>query len=184
MKRAARRLGAVLLAVAITLAVAGLSRAPYRISGEDEALLRLSWRMRAERAGECRRPTEEELEALPPHMRNPDACVGPVRPFRLHVRLDGRTVLDERIRPAGARGDRPVYVFRQVPLEPGEHRVRIAFRQEEHRDEPVGAGGPPAGGEAVRLDLRRTLRVGPREIVLVTLGGEGGELVVRRGGER
>lgn len=181
-----RRIGAGLLAAAATLALAGLSRAPYRAAGDDEARVRLSWRVRAEQAGECRRPTEEELEALPPHMRNPEACVGSLRPFRLRVRVDGRTVVDDRVRPGGARGDRPVYVFREVAVAPGERRLRVTFEQERGPGRGPGAeterDEPDAGAEAaLRLELREAIRLGPREVALVTLDDGRGELVVRRG---
>lgn len=182
------KLAAGLLAAAAVLALAGLSRMPYRASGDDQALIRLSWRIRAEQMGaECRRPSQEELEALPPHMRNPDACVGSLRPFRLRVRVDDRTVLDDRVRPGGARRDRPVYVFRDVEVAPGERRVEITFRQEVD-----GAGESARAGEGpdedappgVALELRRTLRVGIREVVLITLDDGRGRLVVRRGQDR
>ncbi|NIP58452.1 MAG: hypothetical protein GWM92_09285 [Gemmatimonadetes bacterium] len=183
MRSGARKLGAVLLAAAAALALAGLSRMPYRASGDDQALLRLSWRIRAEQTGaECRRPSEEELEALPLHMRNPDGCVGSLRPFRLRVRVDGRTVVDDRVRPAGARGDRPVYVFRDVAVSAGERRVHLTFDQEdgpggETAGEPVEADEPPMG-----LELRRTIHLAPREVALVTLDDGRGELVVRGAG--
>jgi len=177
-----RKLGAGLLAAGAAVALAGLSRMPYPASGDDQAVLRLSWRIRAEQMGaECRRPSQEELEALPPHMRNPDACVGSLRPFRLRVRVDGRTVVDDRVRPGGARGDRPVYVFRDVPVTPGERRVHLTFEQEEGPGRE-SAGEPGEGEERPEgLEIHRTIRLSPREVALVTLDDGRGELVVRRG---
>ncbi len=171
-----RGLGAVVVVVSF-LTLGGLTRLPYRVNGEEEARVRLTWRIRGEQTGGCRTPTAGELERLPPHMRNPDACVGPVPPFHLEVAVDGRTVVGDTIRPAGARGDRPVYVFRDVAVSPGTHRIRVRFEQEE----APGAGREDDDRpEPVRLGLERELRLEARDVVLVTLDPERMELVVRR----
>lgn len=159
------------------LALGGLTRLPYRAHPDDDARLRLSWRIRGEQAGGCRTPTAEELERLPPHMRNPDACVGSVPPFHLEVVADDRPVVSDTVRPSGARGDRPVYVFRDVALSPGLHRIRVRFEQEAVPG--TGERGDD-GPEPVRLTLERTIRLSARQIVLVTLHPERLELVVRR----
>lgn len=178
MRRWARRTGALALAGAFVLGLGTLTRLPYRVAGEDEARVRLSWRIRGEQAGGCRTPTAEELEALPVHMRNPDACVGSVPPFRLRVEVDGRVVLDDEVRPSGARGDRPVYVFRDLPVGSGAHRVRIHFVQQEGAD--AGDAGTGGTRRPLRLELDRELRLGPRQIALVTLDADRMELVVLR----
>ena len=45
-----------------------------RLLGADEALLSVSFSHAAERIGECRRLSQEELNELPPNMRRPDEC--------------------------------------------------------------------------------------------------------------
>ena len=55
--------------------IAYLSAAPgYRLLGESEAMLSLSFSHAAERVEACRRLSQEELQSLPPNMRKPDDC--------------------------------------------------------------------------------------------------------------
>lgn len=170
----ARLAGGILAALAVLLAVAALTRVPYRIAADDEAQLRLSWRLRSDQVGVCVRPTPEELADLPRHMQNPDACSGTVPPFRLQVRVDGRTVVDDRVRPGGARADRPMYVLRELPVTPGPHQLEISFGLE---SSPEVQEHPAM--ERLRLDLEAEVVFGAREIVLVTLDPGTLSLVLR-----
>lgn len=169
---AIRRVGAASLSAAVALALAGLSRVPTVHADGGEALLRLSWRLRGARVEQCRPRTPDELEALAAHMRTPEVCVGVNAAYELTVELDGREVVRDTVRPAGARADRPVYVFRDVPVAPGSHSVEVALRA------LVPEGADAAGGVG-RLALEEEIRIGPAEIALVTLDPEGIHLVVR-----
>ena len=131
-------LGALLVAFLCAGLVAGTGL-PYQAEVGDHALVRLSWRAVGERVEACRRPSEEELAALPPHMRRAEICEGRMTPFRLAVAIDGEELLDERILPSGTRQDRPVYVLREFPVAQGPHRLRVAFAEEL----PEGAGRAP-----------------------------------------
>lgn len=161
-----RALGAV-LCVGLAAAMVGLSSVPWPVHEETHGLIRLSWRMRGEVVEACRQRSAEELEELPAHMRNPEACEGRATTYRLRVTVDGEERSDELVRPAGARGDRPIYVFRDVPVAPGSHTVVVAFV-------PVDSAATSAP-----LELDATVEVEPREIVLITFDPEVQGLVVR-----
>jgi hypothetical protein len=167
------RASAVGLALVGALLLAALSDLP--IPGEDPetAVLRLSWRLRGQEAGECPRPTAGELERLPPHMRNPDACVGPLPSYDLHVWIDEELRVQEVVSARGARGDRPLYVYRDLPVPPGSHRVRVLF---ERRLEEVGE----VLDMGTTLILDGEVLVAPRTVTLVTRSGETGRLEFRR----
>lgn len=163
--------------VAAVLLVAGLSRVPYTAHDDPDALLRLSWRIQGNAVEACRALGTEEMEELPVHMRNPDACQRRGRSYRLRVWTDGRILVDRVVEPSGARGDRPVYVFDEAPLSPGRHELRVVFEplaqpgetgsaDPSERTEPV----EPAG-EALRYE--DTVEVGAGEVVLVTLRTDG-----------
>lgn len=160
----ARIVGGV-LALLLTGAVVGLSRMPYVVESSDAASVRLSWRFRATME-ECRELSEEELAELPVHMRRPVVCERRVPPHRLRVEVDGRLLLDEVVRSAGAQQDRPLYVFREISVEPGRRRVRVRFERVD-------------GGEREReeLTLETTLDLEPREVGLI--GYDPGEGVLR-----
>lgn len=156
-----------LVAVACTVVLGALSRQPIPDTGEPEAALRFSWRFRSEEVGDCRRPTEQEMEELPAHMRNPNACVGQIPDYRLLIRVNGDERFDDRVRASGARGDRPLFVYRELRLRPGTHDVQVRF-------------SPEDGSDAVSLDLESELTLGTNEVLLVTRNEDTGTLEVVR----
>jgi hypothetical protein len=121
---------------------------------------------------ECRQLSEEELANLPIHMRNPEACIGRIAPYHLQVGLDGALIMQDTVYPAGARGDRPIFVFRDFPVEPGTLRVQVRFDPLLH---PGTAAGP--GAIPLFLDTEAIAEVG--RILLVTLDEDGKTLLVR-----
>ena len=160
---------AVFVTCAAVFALGALSRVPYTPADAENGVLRVSWRARGERVTECRRLTPEELEALPLHMRRPEACEGRIAPYRLRVSIDGAVVADTVIRPAGARQDRPIYVLRDIALAPGEYAVDVAFARE----------GAPA-----HLALQAVVEIRPGEIALVTYDPARNALVLRTAQDR
>lgn len=145
------------LAIAITAGTAALSRVPYRAEPTDRAVLRLSWRYQRTSEEDCRRPTPAELEELPAHMRNPNACVRDPRSYALTLALDGAVVLQKTLEPAGARRDRPVVVYEEVTLSAGEHRVDVRF------EEWAEGGDAPDR----TLSWSRSLSIRPHEVVVI-----------------
>jgi hypothetical protein len=84
------------------------------------------------------------------------------------VSIDGETVFEGSIRPAGARADRPAYVFQEFALAPGEHRLEIRFE-------------PDVESARVSPTLDERIDLAPREILLVTRESETGRLSLHRG---
>jgi hypothetical protein len=166
--RPAELLRALAFTVVLTLPLAALARAPYTPPGAEGAVLRLAWRSNIQAEQSCRPRTPAELEALPVHMRTPEICTADRASFRLVVRLDDRQADTVPVAPGGAKGDRPVFVLREVTLPPGVHRVRVSFERE--------ANGS-AEGHTLRLDTTLVFTAGA--IHLVTLDAEARRLVVR-----
>jgi hypothetical protein len=164
-----RRLAAVALTALLLGGVAGLAQAPYDPPGAEDAVLRLSGRYRGERVERCRDRTAEELAALPAHMRTPQLCEGSLLAYHVIIRVDDAAPDTLRVLPGGARGDRPIFVFREVRLEPGTRRIRVVF-------EPTS----PAGVQPVEpLLLERVLDAAPGAVHLVTLDAVARSLVHR-----
>lgn len=161
------------VALALTAGTVALSRIPTAFSLPDDALLRLSWKMKGITAQACRTRTPEELEKLPVHMRDPRACIGHIASYHLGVRVDGVLALDDTVAPAGARGDRPLTLLRDLPLKPGSHRVAVAF-------DAILPDTVPPPEEGIRsLSWSGTVVVGSRAVALITLGDEGRALEYR-----
>lgn len=174
----ARRAAAVLVAVAATAAVAWLSRLPseFGSSGDRNATIRLSWRAAGVPVEDCRTRTEKELAALPVHMRSPQECTRALAPFELAVALGGNPVVRDTVFPKGARGDRPVYVFRDLPAAAGRVPISITF-------EALAGEEAQADEAPTRYAWDGVVEVAAGHVALVTLDGEG-KLVVRTSGMR
>jgi hypothetical protein len=132
----------------------------------DQALLRLSWSLVGEQISTTL--SAEELEKLPIHMRPQDGVAEstPV-PYRLEVSIDGQVVRDERVYAAGLKGDRPMYVLYDTPLDPGQHKLNITFEPAE----------PIEGAVIYRFDDRVSLEAG--HITVVDIEPGRAEMILR-----
>ncbi len=164
-----RRAAAALLAIAATTGIAWLSTAPTDFLGDAGAAVRLSWRVDGVPVEACRTRTEEELAALPVHMRSPLECERTLAPFALDVDLGGRPVVRDTVFPRGVRGDRPLYVFRDFPVAPGRTAVSVRF-------EALAADG--AEGVPTRYRWNGEVQLNSGDVALVTMG-EDGQLELR-----
>lgn len=155
-----RTLAAAAVSLALALGLALCSRLPYVAEPSDQARVRLSWRAALERVEVCREPSAEEQAALPPHMRRPRICEGRTLPFRLRVSLDGERRFDALIRAAGARADRPAYVYQELRVAPGEHRLQVSFATEDVET--------PDAEPRLALALDEAVTLAARDVLLVT----------------
>ncbi len=160
------------LALVFALGLAWLSQIPTSYAGPEDAMLRLSWRVQGTMIEECRTRTPEELEALAPHMRTPRVCTGRGADYELSVEVDERAVARDTLRAAGARRDRPVYVFREIDLEPGSYEVTVDFRALV----PPGFAG---SSQPLAYGFDGAVSLGPAQIALLTVDSSGRALVLR-----
>jgi hypothetical protein len=167
------------VAVGMLVFLGALTRFGYVAEPANEAELRLAWRARAPLVEECRRLTDAEREALPVHMRRDVVCEGRVASYRLRVEVDGVVRRESVVKGAGARGDRPLYVFEALRLTPGERGVRVVF--ERVGDAGGDANGDGNGNGAIpdRLELDTAVAFGPGNVVLVTYDPNARGLVLR-----
>lgn len=174
------RAGAVVVTLAGAAALAALSAWPMPGDPAEHALLRLDWRLRGEEAGDCLRPRQEDLERLPLHMRNPDACLGAVPPYHLRLWVDDALVVDDVVRGGGAREDRPLTVYRAVPVTPGARRIRAEFVRdaetlaEEEEEDDDDDEKPP-----VALHVESEAMLEPGRVLLIVRRQDTGTLEVR-----
>lgn len=162
------RAAGLALGLAATASIVRGSYVAMTLHGSDQAMLRLAWSARPERIERCRQLSEEELARLPAHMRQPVSCEGASAQYRLTVRDEGRLVVERVVRGGGLRQDRRLYVFQELPLPPGDRRIEVRFDRLDSGDSESVNHQP--GGETVpaHLALDQRVRVGPREVILVT----------------
>lgn len=124
------------LAYLLFAAVLGVfSAAPsYTYLEPDRALIKLSFSHAAQRKGECRRLTPEEIAALPPNMRRTQDCPRERLPVLVELVLDGRVVARELLPPAGLHGDGASAVYRRFPVTTGRHRLVARLRDSDRTE--------------------------------------------------
>ena len=183
------------LGLAAMAAIVWGANAPITVHGSDQAILRLAWSARPERIENCRQQSDEELARLPAHMRQPVVCEGVSAQYRLTVRREGRVVAHRIVRGGGLRQDRRIYVFHELPLDPGSSSIEVRFdridsdsgrvtRSEERNEAHEGTedrhdrrerGADRQGeGETVppHMVFAQRVNVEPREVILITYSPE------------
>ena len=125
MTRTLRRVIALLLGGLALAALVGLSRAPYRIAGGTEALLRLSWSGRPERVERCRKLSDEELAKVPAHMRQRVQCEGHSARYVVRVLGNATPLSIDTVTGGGLRGDRAIHMLREYRLPAGAHAIAV-----------------------------------------------------------
>lgn len=101
------------------------NRPVYTHLDPDLALIKLSVIHSAHRKGECRRRTKEELEALNPNMRKPYDCPRERLPIHLELLLDGESLYDEILQPAGLSKGSQTRAYSRMSAAPGEHELTV-----------------------------------------------------------
>lgn len=162
----------VLCTALLVLGIAGIARAPYTPAGHDQAWLRFSWRMTVAAKEHCRPRTQQELDALPVHMRTPEVCTPDTASYALAVAIDDQPVESIELARGGLKGDRPLFVLEQRALSPGKHRIRVAVE----RRNGTGTQGLAA--------LDTTLALEHGTVQLITLAADGRTLEARTSAQK
>jgi hypothetical protein len=162
-----RAIAVVLASVLAMAAISGLTRAPWTPPGSDAAVLRFSWRMNIQAREHCRARTAAELEALPVHMRTPEVCEADDAGYYLITRLDGAAPDTLVLARGGVRGDRPLFVMRDLRLEPGSYEVMVELRR------------VSAEGSVVLAALDTSVTLAPGQVRLITSSDAGDALMIR-----
>src|SRR6516225_11685714 len=126
----ALRLAAQFAMIAVLFAaVAWFSDHPaYRQIPESTAVMMLTFVHGADRRGECRRLTPDEIAKLPPNMRRVQDCPRVRRPIYVELDLDGRNIYHADLPPTGIAGDGPSRVYQRFVLPAGKYDVAVRMR--------------------------------------------------------
>jgi hypothetical protein len=121
-----RFLGQAVLYGLFALAIGYLSTAPaYTHLAPGEALLKLSFSHGAQRVGDCRDRSDEELAKLPPNMRIRQDCPRERAPVIVELELDGARLYRESLPPSGLSRDGSASVYRRFVVPAGKHRLAV-----------------------------------------------------------
>ena len=167
MPRLARYLGQAAVLLVFGIVVAVFADTPrYGHLTDDRAVIRLSLVHSAQRVGECRRRTAEELADLAPNMRNPLDCPRGRLPVVVELEIDGEAVFAATASPTGLAGDGPSRIHERFEVPAGQHRIAVRMRDS-------------ARASGFDYMLERTLELTPRQNLVIDFKAEAGGLVLR-----
>jgi len=127
--RALRLAGQFAVIVALFAGVAVLSDWPtYRQIPGNSGVMMLTFVHGADRKGECRRLTVEEIAKLPANMRRVQDCPRVRRPIYVELDVDNRNIYQASLPPTGIAGDGPSRVYQRFVLPAGKHDVAVRMR--------------------------------------------------------
>jgi hypothetical protein len=172
--RLLRRIAAIVVAGGLTLGVGALSNTTLPVGTSDSAMVRLAWRATPARIRRCRMLTPAELARIPAHMRRTEECEEATLPYRLTFRYDSAPPVTLTIHAAGAREDRPMYVFHESRLGPGPRVLSIRFQ----RDSAPDGVAPTVSQTPALLTLDTVVVLRQRQIALVTYDADRQQLVL------
>jgi len=167
MSASLRYLGQAVAYALFALAIGVFATWPdYRLLGDGEALLRLSFTHPGKVSSECRRRTPEELARMQPQMRTPLDCQRERSPVQVRVVLDDRVLVDRSYSPAGLSRDGASSGYWRTPIAAGAHRLQVTLRDDVRPAAPV-------------FERSATLDVRPGQIVLIDFKPDQGGVVIR-----
>jgi hypothetical protein len=124
MNTTTRFLGQAVLYGAFALAIGYFSTAPaYTHLAPGQALLKLSFSHGAQRVGECRERSDQELAKLPPNMRVRQDCPRERAPVIVELEMDGVRLYRESLPPSGLSHDGSASVYHRFVVPAGTHRL-------------------------------------------------------------
>ena len=167
MSRGLRIAGQFVVILALFAGVAFLSNRPfYRQIPENTAVMMLSFVHGADRKGECRRLTPEEIAKLPPNMRRVQECPRGRRSIHVELDVDGRNIYRADLPPTGIAGDGPSRVYQRFVLPAGKYDVAVRMRD-------------TARAEGFDHERRDTVDLAPEQLLVVDYRAESGEFILR-----
>jgi hypothetical protein len=94
----------------------------------DQALIKLSFVHGAQRRGDCRRLSPDELAKLAPNMRKSMECPRERLPVVVELELDDELLYAAKLPPTGLSGDGPSRAYERFVVSPGRRVLTIRLR--------------------------------------------------------
>jgi hypothetical protein len=160
--KALRLAGQFIVIATLFTGVAALSDWPtYGQIPKNTGVVMLTFVHGADRKGECRRLTPEEIAKLPPNMRRVQDC--PRGRRAIYVELD---VDHASLPPTGIAGDGPSRVYQRFVLPAGKHDLAVRMRD-------------TARTEGFDRERRDSVELSPDQMLVIDYRPESGSFVFR-----
>lgn len=135
MTSALRYLGQATLYALVAILFGYLSSNPsYTHFPPDQAMVRLSFAHGADRRGECRQLSAEEIADMPPNMRVTAICPRERLPVYVELELDGLPLYSAAHAPTGLNSDGPSRAYQSFAVSPGPHTITARLRDTARAD--------------------------------------------------
>lgn len=165
MSGALRTAGQFVVILALFAAVAILSDRPvFHQIPENSGVMVLTFVHGADRKGECRRLSPEEIAKLPPNMRRVQDCPRVRRAVYVEFDVDGRNLYRADLPPTGIAGDGPSRVYQRFVLPAGRHDVAVRMRD-------------TARADGFDHERRETVTFSPAQLLVIDYRAESNEFV-------
>jgi hypothetical protein len=123
-------IGEILAYTLFAIVVGVLSVWPrYELLADGQALVSIAFVHAGERVGECRRLTQEELNALPPNMRKPSECPRERHPLRVELRSGTKLLYSDVLLPSGLWSDGKSNVYQRIVIAAGRHDLFVGMNE-------------------------------------------------------
>lgn len=118
-----------ILAWGVFAAVVGLLSVwpRYNLVDADNAIITVTFAHAAQRVGECRILTQEELNKLPPNMRKPSDCPRERHVVRFQLRSGEKVLYEDTLLPSGIWSDGKANIYQRVIIPAGRHAVFVGM---------------------------------------------------------
>jgi ferredoxin/coenzyme F420-reducing hydrogenase delta subunit len=126
----------------------------HTFNENNNAMVSVSFSLAGERVRECRRLSQEELDVLPPNMRNPLDCPRERLPVRVLLRAGEQILYEATLPPTGFWNDGATSVYQRIPVPAGPQDLFIG----------VNTRGKPGGFD---YSLSETVDLSPGQHVVV-----------------
>jgi hypothetical protein len=167
MTKVLRLAGQFAVIAALFAGVAWLSDRPvYRQIPEGSGIMMLTFVHGADRKGECRKFTPEEIARMAPNMRRAQDCPRGRRPIYVELDIDGRNIFSASLPSTGIAGDGPSRVYQRFVLPAGKYDIAVRMRD-------------TARAEGFDHERHGTVDFAPSQMFVIDYRPESGEFIFR-----
>jgi len=138
----------------------------YEVVETEKAIVTITFSHAAQRVGECRQLTQEELNKLPPNMRKPSDCPRERFPVRIELRSGGGVLYHDVLLPSGIWSDGKANIYKRVEIDAGSHDLFVGMNDS-------------GGDEGFDFENAANLEITPGRNIVIRFDPELGQFTIR-----
>ena len=97
----------------------------YQLVDDNRAVISLVFSHAGNRLSECRTLSQDELNKLPPNMREPNDCPRERHPVRVELRSGASTLYRQTVQPSGFWADGKASIYQRIEVPSGMHEIFV-----------------------------------------------------------